>query len=182
VHRTILLDANASEAAETSSLTWTRYVNFRDSVESYGILRKADAEADFTPYAPNPTVASETFSFSNKNAGDAFKQCYKIAAKAKGSNLVSLSNSSCVDFANKLTYYSVVTPNGDSKNDNIFVKNLSLYPNNKVVVFNRWGKKVWEATNYKNDFEPRDFEAGTYYYQFDVKGQPKRTGWFEIAK
>ena len=32
------------------------------------------------------------------------------------------------------------------------------------MVFNRWGIKVFEANDYKNDWAGDDLPAGTYYY------------------
>lgn len=36
------------------------------------------------------------------------------------------------------------TPNGDLINDTWQIDNIQYYPNNKILVFNRWGQKVYE--------------------------------------
>lgn len=41
----------------------------------------------------------------------------------------------------EITIPNVFTPNGDGSNDLLVFENLEYYPNNKVVVFNRWGQK-----------------------------------------
>lgn len=38
------------------------------------------------------------------------------------------------------------TPNGDLINDTWEIDNIQYYPNNKILVFNRWGQKVYEHT------------------------------------
>ncbi|WP_430614927.1 gliding motility-associated C-terminal domain-containing protein [Flavobacterium sp. JP2137] len=80
--------------------------------------------------------------------------------------------------SDKLVVYNGVTPNGDGDNDYFYIENINKYPNNSVEIYNRWGVKVFETTNYdtdgnvfrgvsegrvtvkKNDKLP----TGTYYY------------------
>ncbi|MEI6817021.1 MAG: choice-of-anchor L domain-containing protein [Bacteroidota bacterium] len=59
---------------------------------------------------------------------------------------------------------NVFTPNGDGKNDKFVIINMDEFPNSKLVIFNRWGLKVYENTNYRNDWTGGDAPDGTYYY------------------
>jgi gliding motility-associated-like protein len=56
------------------------------------------------------------------------------------------------------------SPNGDDKNQYFKIPFLVNVPGNTVMVFNRWGKKVFEANDYKNDWAGDDLPSGTYYY------------------
>lgn len=60
------------------------------------------------------------------------------------------------------------TPNGDGANDELFFPHLNDYPNNELIVFNRWGDPVFEGKPYNNNwngmFEGKPLPAGTYYY------------------
>lgn len=74
--------------------------------------------------------------------------------------------------------YNYVNVNGADQNDFFRIDNITRFPNNKVEIFNRWGVKVYETTNYnsqgnvfrgysegrvtvnKNEKLP----SGTYYY------------------
>jgi len=47
----------------------------------------------------------------------------------------------------------LVTPNGDGINDSLVIPELELSSNNKVLVFNRFGLKVFEIDNYTDEFE-----------------------------
>lgn len=47
--------------------------------------------------------------------------------------------------------YNSVTANGDGKNDYFVIDNINRYPNNRVEIFNRWGVKVFETSNYGSD-------------------------------
>ena len=44
--------------------------------------------------------------------------------------------------------FDAISPNEDDKNDYFYIKNITKYPDNRVQIFNRWGIKVFETTNY----------------------------------
>ena len=73
-----------------------------------------------------------------------------------------------------LVFPNIITPNGDSKNDNFEVTGLDkgAYPNNKLLIFNRWGKMVYEKENYQLDterFDGKGLAEGTYFYILKYK-------------
>ncbi|MCC6723045.1 MAG: gliding motility-associated C-terminal domain-containing protein [Saprospiraceae bacterium] len=65
-----------------------------------------------------------------------------------------------------------ITPNGDGVNDE-FVFDILLsgenFPDNEIIIFNRWGDQVYHAKPYNNDWKGtnqngKDLPAATYYY------------------
>ena len=64
------------------------------------------------------------------------------------------------------------TPNDDGINDTWVIDGLGAYPENKLVVFNRWGNKVYDAKPYLNDWDGRSIGKplpdGTYYFVLDL--------------
>jgi gliding motility-associated-like protein len=70
-----------------------------------------------------------------------------------------------------LNISNVVTPNGDGKNDFWIIENIDLYPNNKVKVFDRAGKSVFQQDGYKNTwsgtYNGSPLPEATYYYLID---------------
>jgi gliding motility-associated-like protein len=72
----------------------------------------------------------------------------------------------------------LTSPNEDGiGNDGFFIYNISAYPDNEVVIFNRWGNEVFRLKNYdnhSNSFRGRankgltntstDLVDGVYYY------------------
>jgi gliding motility-associated-like protein len=64
----------------------------------------------------------------------------------------------------ELIFPNIFTPNGDGKNDLFVIKNLEKITPNHVVIFNRWGKKVFSKDNYMNDWTGEDYADGVYYY------------------
>jgi len=71
-----------------------------------------------------------------------------------------------------LIFPNVITPNGDGKNDKFVIKGLQAgaYPNNSLYIYNRWGKKVYERSNYQNDFDGEGLPDGVYFVVFTAKG------------
>jgi gliding motility-associated-like protein len=65
----------------------------------------------------------------------------------------------------ELVAYNAFSPNGDGKNDYFTISNIEAYPGSTVYLYSRWGKKVFEQTDYKNDWTGSDvLTSGTYYY------------------
>ncbi|MBP7732069.1 MAG: gliding motility-associated C-terminal domain-containing protein, partial [Bacteroidales bacterium] len=48
---------------------------------------------------------------------------------------------------NCLEIPEVITPNGDGKNDTWIIRNIEMYPNAEVLVYNRWGKLIFKTKN-----------------------------------
>ncbi|GAB4248850.1 MAG: hypothetical protein Kow0079_01210 [Vicingaceae bacterium] len=72
------------------------------------------------------------------------------------------------------------SPNGDGFNDYFVIKNLEQYPENSIVIFNRWGDVVYKAEPYNNDWDGTTVTdavkitgdkvtEGTYYYILKIK-------------
>ncbi|WP_215223116.1 Ig-like domain-containing protein [Echinicola shivajiensis] len=65
---------------------------------------------------------------------------------------------------------NVFTPNGDGMNDVWEIEGLSdLYPDNEVIVVNRWGGEVFKSSNYNNDWNGGSLNGGTYYYKLKIR-------------
>ncbi len=65
---------------------------------------------------------------------------------------------------------NVFTPNGDGVNDTYEIPLLERYISNELVVFNRWGQKVFEASNYSNQWDGGRLPDGVYYYILRCQG------------
>ncbi|NVO20837.1 MAG: gliding motility-associated C-terminal domain-containing protein, partial [Bacteroidetes bacterium] len=86
---------------------------------------------------------------------------------------------------NDLTLYNALTPNGDGSNDTWKIRGIEKYPDNTVLIFNRWGDKIREFDGYNNTSRAWDGKNehdkavpdGTYFYILEVKNVGTRTGW-----
>lgn len=103
----------------------------------------------------------------------------------------TVCNANCPDLCDSATVYinvmlpkdgsnplldnlqNTITPNGDGKNDqlifDIILDGTEQFPDNQMIIFNRWGDIVYEAIPYQNDWDGKnekgqDLPQGTYYY------------------
>lgn len=87
-----------------------------------------------------------------------------------------------------------LSPNGDGKNDLFEIKDLSYYPDNELLIFNRWGDEVFFAKPYLNDWDGKhrgkglvvsgtELVDGTYFYllKLDKDSTPMR-GYLELQR
>gem|GEM_PF-3271825 len=52
------------------------------------------------------------------------------------------------------------SPNGDGVNDVLEIVGLELYPDNKIEIYSRWGRKIYEQESYQNDWNGIPLVAG----------------------
>ncbi|MDR0413839.1 MAG: gliding motility-associated C-terminal domain-containing protein [Prevotellaceae bacterium] len=63
---------------------------------------------------------------------------------------------------------STFTPNGDGENDYFEIPGLLSYPDNELVVFNRYSDRVYHKRGYANDWNGGALPEGIYYYLLTV--------------
>lgn len=68
----------------------------------------------------------------------------------------------------KVSFQTLLTPNGDGRNDVWVIKNIESYPDNEVKVYDQAGKEVFRKKRYDNTwngtFNGSDLPKGTYPY------------------
>jgi gliding motility-associated-like protein len=89
---------------------------------------------------------------------------------------------------NCLVIPQVLTPNGDGFNDEWIIRNIDLYPDAEVHIFNRWGQEVFTTKNladnpwdgrYKGKLVPTD----SYHYILYLNdGSAPRTGVISVIR
>ncbi|HEY9258397.1 gliding motility-associated C-terminal domain-containing protein, partial [Chitinophaga sp.] len=97
----------------------------------------------------------------------------------------------------KIRVHPAISPNNDGLgNDVMYIENIEKYPNNEVVIFNRWGGTVFKLKNYdnkSNNFRGRanaggsvgnDVPDGSYFYNIEVTidGKKERYTGFIVIK
>ncbi|WP_452222394.1 T9SS type B sorting domain-containing protein, partial [Lacinutrix salivirga] len=100
-----------------------------------------------------------------------------------------------------LEIFNSVTPNGDNDNDVFVIRNIELFPNNTLKIYNRWGVLVYETEGYGQNGEyfrgesngrvtiqkEEQLPVGTYFYVLDYvvpsSGESKcRAGYLYIQR
>jgi len=79
-----------------------------------------------------------------------------------------------------VTIPNVITPNGDGVNDMFAIQNLDKHPNSSLTIFDRWGRKVYESSNYQNDWKADGLSDGTFFYSIDVTDDKVHTGYISV--
>ncbi|NER09189.1 gliding motility-associated C-terminal domain-containing protein [Muriicola jejuensis] len=99
----------------------------------------------------------------------------------------------------KIEVNQMVTPNGDGRNDFLFIRDVEYARNNTLRIFNRWGVAVYEGANYNNQnnvFDGRSrgrstlsvndyLPAGVYFYIFEYDLDQQRitdSGYLYLSK
>lgn len=69
---------------------------------------------------------------------------------------------------------NIITPNGDAMNDELYIDCALDYEKDALQVFDRWGVKVFESSNYQNDWKGTNMNGsklsdGQYLYIYTVE-------------
>ncbi|MES2568127.1 MAG: ice-binding family protein [Bacteroidota bacterium] len=147
------------------------------------------------------TVSSATYSWSGPNAFSSSSQNPVIANPTMfDAGTYSLNVTTGCGTASTTTDVSVIncdsiyffipegfSPNGDGINDVFFIRGIQIYTSNNFTIFNRWGDKVYETSNYQNTWNGsattgvriggNELPVGTYFYVLDLNdGTPVYKG------
>lgn len=90
----------------------------------------------------------------------------------------------------EVVIYNFVSVNGTGHNEFFRIDNLHKYPDNRVEIYNRWGVKVYETTNYNSNGnvfkgysegrvtmnKNEKLPSGTYYFVVTYEYPDKSTG------
>lgn len=143
------------------------------------------------------TVSSGTISSGSWTFGDGGNASGNIVSYAYGGagsfpvTLIVTGSSGCSDTITViytvdavLNIPNVITPNGDNVNDYLKFNNLQFFGLNNLMIFNRWGKKVYEQENYKNDWNGGGHSDGTYFFILNVPEATPNTynGSFQLMR
>ena len=69
---------------------------------------------------------------------------------------------------------NIVTPNGDGYNDLFKVSYKGSFPVFNMMIFNRWGEKLFENKDIDKGWDPKSHADGTYFYIIQATGSDKK--------
>lgn len=157
----------------TRYLSWTNPEQVCDSVDDvvgYRIYRKPFIDSDFelVVQIDDPTITEYDFEISENLS---VAGCYAVTAIDSFQNESPLSDSVCADNCPIYELPNVFTPGGDGYNDYFTPFPYRQVTRINLIVYNRWGEKVfetedpdilWDGTNmFHGDLELPD---GVYFY------------------
>jgi hypothetical protein len=93
-----------------------------------------------------------------------------------------------------VTAPSIFNPNSDFEGVSDFCGNvpqnnafilpcLEWYPGNKILIFDRWGRKCYEQENYHlKPWDGGSHSDGVYYYVLDIPNEEPIKGFFHLVR
>lgn len=79
------------------------------------------------------------------------------------------------------------SPNGDGMNDNFVISGLESFPQSNLLVFTRWGEKVFASDNYQNDWDGKndngnDLADDTYFFILELSNGEQFKGYVTLKR
>ena len=145
-----------------------------------GVTINADGQITIPKGAPSGTYTIE----------------YKVKSNAYGVEKIGRVTVTITNDAD-LEFYNAISTDEGSQNNGFIIKNIDLYPNNNLKIFNRYGVLVYEKDGYTNTDPFKGISTGratvnkdgklpqgTYYYVLEyTDGQnqkQQKAGWLYI--
>jgi len=143
---------------------------------------KAHITGGFGPYAYAWTPSSgATSTDSSITVSPSQTTTYTVSVTDSCSG-TKLSSAFTVEVLCPIEIPNVITPNGDSYNDVFFIKNLDEYPKSELIIFNRWGKIIYQNSDYQNNWDGTKHSDGTYFYILTLNNGKRYHGILTIIK
>jgi len=108
--------------------------------------------------------------------------------KATGAGGCFTTGSITVHIEKAIEVPNAFSPNGDGINDTWRLKNIEVFSQCVVRVFNRYGQPVFSSTGYNNPWNGttngKPLPVGTYYYIIDLKSKifPAKSGYVTLLR
>ncbi len=94
-----------------------------------------------------------------------------------------------------LEIFTAVSPNGDGFNDTFTIQGLAKFPENELMIYNRWGVLVFQKQAYHENqnfagisegratiSQKTELPEGTYYYVLKIEGAKDKAGYLYINR
>jgi len=124
-----------------------------------------------------PNGHTYTYLWQKDGATAATTDCYFFKETNVGSYTMTLNAGGCEDEVTitaencDVEVPNIITPDGNGYNDafRILIKGTpkdfyESFPNSQLLIYNRWGKKIYESNNYQNDWSGAELSDGVYFW------------------
>lgn len=161
-------------------------VNYRDSE-----LSGNKSSALSLAYAPFTSINPDDFVINlESNINESERRVSAFYPEAiKLSDITAVTPESKIPAYMELEIPNILSPNDDGINDYWVIKNIDLYPNNAVRIFDRDGRMVYSKLGYDNSwngiFNGFPLPEDTYYYVLYLdsnKGKDTLKGYISLIR
>ncbi len=167
-HKSIRISAEKPvDNTEMAEIAWNEYSGWKHGVDQYEIWMRVDGGS----FERVGEQTGNRYTFESNDLG--FDHCFKVKAlELDGNQAYSWSNIACLTFIPQLYPYNIITPNGDGLNESFVIENIEYYPQAELTIFNRWGKKLYQTREYRNNWNGMKgsevLPNSVYYYVLDI--------------
>lgn len=127
----------------------------------------------FGPQPPNGHFYQ--YSWAKNNSFVTSTPYYILKEKTAGNNTIQLSVANgCKDEINVEVVHcavnppNIITPNGDGQNDKFVISGLENFPKSILLIYDRWGKRIYQSNSYKNDWDGDGSSDGVYFWVLKI--------------
>lgn len=173
-----------------------------DTLKIYPLPKANFEVSTLPPYRPDVSIsftdkstgATEWFwnagslTSTEQNPTFVFKQeTYDVCLTVKNKYRCADSVCKSIEVKSEIIIPNIFTPNEDGENDFFVIKGLRG-SGNMLLIFNRWGRKIYESFDYKNNWNGTIINTeklasdGTYYYIFVTHEKAEYSGYITLLK
>lgn len=163
----ILLQAEAGgDGIKENKLTWNEYQTWETGVEEYNLYRTIDGQDTTlltTLMSGETSYIDETETIINDRIDEKdFKGifCYYIEASENSGNKlgtknIARSNLACINTFGEVYIPNAFNPESRIEENRIFKPALLYAENYLMIIYNRWGNKIFETSNFEEGWNGR---------------------------
>lgn len=122
-----------------------------------------------TTYSWTPTSGLSGNNIPNPIANPAAPTTYAVTTVING---CTYTDSVQVNVIRLIDPPNTFSPNGDGINDTWEVPGIADYPGSEVIIYDRWGQKVFKSNGYREPWDGtnngKDVSEGSYYYYIQL--------------
>ncbi len=140
-----------------------------------------------TTYTWTPTTGLSSNTIPDPIANPASPTAYAVTTTINGCTYTDTVNVNVIQLIDPPNTFS---PNGDGINDTWEVPGIADYPGSEVIIYDRWGQKVFKSNGYREPWDGshngKQVSEGTFYYYIKLNQLAGRsdpyTGYISIIR
>ena len=135
--------------------------------------------------------ATSTFHWTGPNNFTSNQSLITITGEQTGIYSLTITNQNGCEATNTIDVVrticfipNVITPNNDGTNESLDLAGFNV---EKLEIYNRWGRKVYEKNGYIDEWHGQNMNGGilpdsTYYYIIKLGTAETKTGWIFLSR
>ena len=91
-----------------------------------------------------------------------------------------LTDNLTITILEEISIPNMFSPNNDGINDSWIIKGIEKYPNNRIVIYDRWGQEVFKSSSYNSEkawngrVKSNIVTEGVFYFVLELNNEEKK--------